>query len=131
MVAVPSEALVAAVAPDLFGPSILATAERLNTARLEQRKKERQHKIGEDGLPELVSDVMEKSLMVTARLLLQITGIADLRQARAAHLLQFRGALQRLPSVPPRDVGRAVGGYPGCGSNHAGIAPDKPQMIAL
>ena len=34
-----------------------------------------------------------------------------------------------LPSVPPLDPGGAVGGHSGRGSNHAGIAPDKLQMV--
>lgn len=34
-----------------------------------------------------------------------------------------------LPPVPPLDLGRILGGYPGRGSNHAGVAPDKLQMV--
>ena len=35
------------------------------------------------------------------------------------------------PPVPPLDPGGAVGGHPGCGSNHAEIASDKLQMVDI
>lgn len=85
-------------ASEIFDTSVMATVGRLNTQRLEQRKKERQHKTQPDGTPELVPTDMENSRRATARLFVQVTGVSDIRGIGAAHISQFRDALSRLPN---------------------------------
>ncbi len=74
---------------DIYDPSLLATVERLNEAKMLQQRQE----TGKDHVPE----TMAKLRRVTAKLFILITGVKDLRQVRQAHVSMFRDALHHLP----------------------------------